>query len=82
VHDGERLMHEPLRLSVCIEAPVEAMTAILARHANVRALFDNGWLHLLALDDAGQLAWRYAGNLEWHKIDAEGRTAPQEVLAA
>jgi uncharacterized protein YbcC (UPF0753/DUF2309 family) len=82
VHDGTRLMHEPLRLSVCIEAPVEAMTAILARHANVRALFDNGWLHLLALDDAGQLAWRYAGNLEWHKIDAEGRTAPQEVLAA
>ena len=28
---------------------VEAMTAILERHAGVRALFDNGWLHLFAL---------------------------------
>ena len=53
VHDGERYVHEPLRLSVCIEAPREAMTAILRRHDDVRALFDNRWLHLFALDDAG-----------------------------
>ena len=40
VHDGERYVHEPLRLSVCIEAPQEAMTEILRKHAGVRALFD------------------------------------------
>ncbi|MEW6092005.1 MAG: DUF2309 domain-containing protein [Pseudomonadota bacterium] len=72
VHDGERYMHEPLRLSVCIEAPREAMSEILSRHANVRALFDNGWLHLFALDEQGRMAWRYAGNLEWTAI---GRAA-------
>jgi hypothetical protein len=65
VHDGERLIHEPLRLSVCVEAPVEAMTAILRRHEGVRALFDNRWLHLLALDEEGRIAWRYKGDLEW-----------------
>jgi len=65
VHDGERLVHEPLRLSVCIEAPRAAMTDILARHDEVRALFDNRWLHLFALDDAGRMAWRYTGNLQW-----------------
>ncbi|SEP38140.1 hypothetical protein SAMN05444123_1231, partial [Rhodopseudomonas pseudopalustris] len=32
---------------------------------NVRALFDNGWLHLFALDEAGRMAWRYAGDLQW-----------------
>ncbi len=48
VHDGERLIHEPLRLSVLIEAPTEAIGAILERHPQLRALFDNRWLHLCA----------------------------------
>jgi hypothetical protein len=65
VHDGAKFIHEPLRLSVCIEAPREAMSAILERHPGVRALFDQNWLHLFALDDEGQMAWRYAGGLEW-----------------
>jgi uncharacterized protein YbcC (UPF0753/DUF2309 family) len=65
VHDGERYAHEPLRLTVCIEAPQEAMTDILRRHAGVRALFDNRWLHLFALDDAGRMSHRYAGDLAW-----------------
>nr|WP_152664682.1 DUF2309 domain-containing protein [Devosia geojensis] len=70
VHDGERLVHDPLRLSVCIEAPQEAMTGILKRHDEVRALFDNRWLHLFALDEAGRVAWRYAGDLEWEAMQA------------
>ncbi|KPF79918.1 hypothetical protein IP88_01340 [alpha proteobacterium AAP81b] len=65
VHDGTATMHEPLRLTVAIEAPREAMTAILERHPGVRALFDNRWLHLFAIDDEGQLAWRYTGDLAW-----------------
>jgi len=65
VHDGEHYVHDPLRLSVCIEAPREAMTDILKRHPGVRALFENRWLHLFALDDQGQMAWRYAGDLQW-----------------
>jgi uncharacterized protein YbcC (UPF0753/DUF2309 family) len=69
VHDGERFAHEPLRLSICIEAPREAMTEILSRHENVRALFDNGWLHLFALDDEGRMAWRYGGDLHWTAIN-------------
>jgi uncharacterized protein YbcC (UPF0753/DUF2309 family) len=65
VHDGSKLVHEPVRLAVCIEAPREAMSAILERNPGVRALFDNRWLHLFALDEAGRLAWRYTGNLSW-----------------
>jgi uncharacterized protein len=82
VHDGERFVHEPLRLSVCIEAPREAMTEILSRHPDVCALFDNCWLHLFALDDTGRMAWRYTGNLEWAPmIEADTKTALSEMAA-
>ncbi|GIX13906.1 MAG: UPF0753 protein [Paracoccaceae bacterium] len=64
VHDGERLVHEPLRLSVLIEAPREAISDILARHPQVAALFDKGWLHLLQLED-GRVAARYRPGAGW-----------------
>ncbi len=68
VHDGENFVHEPLRLTVAVEAPKEAISDILKRHAQVRALFDNGWLSLFSLDEQGQMAWRYAGNLGWMDV--------------
>ena len=80
VHDGERYVHEPLRLSVCIEAPREAMTEILRRHDGVRALFDNRWLHLFALDDIGRMAWRYTGDLQWMPVGEAETTAEPRLL--
>jgi hypothetical protein len=62
VHDGERLVHEPLRLSVMIEAPRHAILAVLEKHPGVRDLFDNGWLHLFVLE-AGRVAARYRPGL-------------------
>jgi hypothetical protein len=64
IHDGEHLAHEPLRLSIMIEAPQSAIADVLQRHADVRALFDNGWLHLFALNE-GRLAARYRPGLGW-----------------
>ncbi len=74
VHDGARLMHEPLRLSVLVEAPREVIGGILERHPALRALFDNRWLHLFALDDEGRMAWRYAGDLRWEGSLREAAT--------
>lgn len=71
VYDGEKLAHDPLRLSVCIEAPREAITDVLAKHDGVRALFDNSWLHLFRLDEAGQMAERYTDDLQWEPMSAE-----------
>jgi len=73
VHDGENYAHDPLRLSVCIEAPREAMTDILRRHDGVRALFDNHWLHLFALNENGHMAARYAGHLAWSEMALDTR---------
>lgn len=71
VHDGSRLVHDPLRLTVVVEAPTDAIEAILARHDAVRALFDNHWLHLLAIDAGGRIARRYAGGLQWRPFAEE-----------
>jgi hypothetical protein len=68
VHDGERFVHEPMRLNVVIEAPIAALNAIIAKHASVRALLDNGWLHLYALDHVGAVSHRYMGNLAWESL--------------
>jgi len=78
IHDGENYAHEPLRLSVCIEAPREAMSDILRRHDGVRALFDNRWLHLFALDEEGRMAWRYVGDLDW--VAEAGHTSVVPML--
>jgi len=65
VHDGEKLVHEPLRLNVVIEAPIETMNAVITKHDWVRALLVNGWLYLWAMDAEGTMSHRYAGGLEW-----------------
>ncbi|MDG1572466.1 DUF2309 domain-containing protein [Robiginitalea sp. M366] len=68
VHDGQRFQHEPRRLSVVIEAPVDQMSRILGMHQGIRQLCDNGWIFLYAMDGEGRVAYRYAGHLEWEKI--------------
>ncbi|MEM1428569.1 MAG: DUF2309 domain-containing protein [Pseudomonadota bacterium] len=65
VHDGSDFVHDPLRLTVAIAAPEAAITGILERHPEVRALFDNGWLALCTLDENGAVARVYAGDLAW-----------------
>ncbi len=74
VHDGQHYAHDPLRLTVCIEAPREAINDVLARHPGVGALFDNHWLHLFALDEEGLMQWRYSGGMQW--------TSEERVLRA
>ncbi len=67
VQDGKQYIHEPLRLTVCIEAPRGAMSEILTRHPAVRDLFDHRWMHLFGLDAEGRMAWRYIGDLKWEE---------------
>ncbi len=74
LHDGERLRHAPLRLHVFIDAPSAAIEAILGRQPGVRALVDNGWLHLLRLGPTGSAPQRYRGGTWTH---ATGGESPQ-----
>jgi hypothetical protein len=65
VHDGVRFIHEPLRLNVFIAAPAAAMNEVIMASKAVRELVDNRWIHLFALDDAGQVAHRYDSGGAW-----------------
>jgi uncharacterized protein len=68
VHDGRRFVHEPLRLSVIIAAPVEALNGVIAGHRGVRDLVDNGWVHLFAMADGGRVSHRYRGGFDWEEL--------------
>ncbi|MBV6273405.1 DUF2309 domain-containing protein [Alcaligenaceae bacterium CGII-47] len=51
VHNGQRWMHEPLRMLVVIDAPAALIDSVLAANPQVRQLIENRWLWLLRFDD-------------------------------
>jgi uncharacterized protein YbcC (UPF0753/DUF2309 family) len=61
LHDGTRWRHTPLRLSVFVEAPRDAIDGVIGSHEVVRQLVDHGWLHLLQLDVDGAVHRRRPG---------------------
>ena len=74
VHDGERLRHTPRRLSVFVEAPREAIDAVIAAHETVRRLVDHGWLHLLAIEgDAVPVFHRRCRGGGWETVNGPDR---------
>ncbi len=68
LNEGETWRHEPLRLSVLIEAPQDALNRVIAANSSVRELLDNGWLHLIAIEEEGRRFSRYCGALQWESI--------------
>lgn len=58
LHDGRRWVHEPMRLSVFLEAPQDAIDDIIARHDLVRQMLDHGWMHLFRMDEQGAIEQR------------------------
>jgi uncharacterized protein YbcC (UPF0753/DUF2309 family) len=69
VHDGKRFMHDPLRLNVIIEAPVDAINRVITSHDMVRELVDNRWLHLFQMNDDGAVACRYRRECKWEVVE-------------
>lgn len=57
LHNGDRWIHEPLRLTVVIVASRTKIARIIEKHAVVSHLVKHGWLHLWC-EDQGQ-CWRY-----------------------
>ena len=55
VHDGKKLMHQPVRLSVVIAAPADAIGDVIRRSADVAALVNNQWLFLYQLSADGRI---------------------------
>ena len=68
VHDGQKWVHEPLRLHVVLEAPRERIDDVLAKHAPVRQLLENGWLIVFAMEREGEQLFRWLPGGTWKPI--------------
>lgn len=69
LHDGKHWRHTPLRLSVWVEAPPQAIEAILTQHQVVANLVNHQWLHLFSLDpDSNQLCERRPAG-DWRPVN-------------
>jgi uncharacterized protein YbcC (UPF0753/DUF2309 family) len=64
---GDRLVHEPLRLAVVVEAPLERIALIIDRNTVLRTLFGNQWITLTAREHA-EGAWHSYGASGWTQI--------------
>jgi len=65
LHDGEQWMHQPLRLTVLIDAPAAQIERVLHKHETVRNLVENGWLHLLRFSDDGFEVYQFE---DWRRL--------------
>jgi uncharacterized protein YbcC (UPF0753/DUF2309 family) len=61
-------MHEPVRLSVLIEAPRSDIDAVIAKYESVRQLVENGWLHLLAIEEKGRVIMKREFGAVWKAV--------------
>lgn len=73
LHDGQKWTHEPIRLSVFIDAPEEAIAAVVAEQEDVRALIENEWIYCFCWSRTGEVQRYYQG--KWHPW-APLQTAP------
>ena len=61
---GDELLHEPMRLTVIVQAPLEKIGVIVSRNQVLRDLFDNDWITLTARTDPSE-AWRRYTHYGW-----------------
>jgi uncharacterized protein YbcC (UPF0753/DUF2309 family) len=55
VHNGQRWMHDPIRMHVVVDAPATMIDSVLAAHPKVRQLVQNRWLWLSRFDDLSSM---------------------------
>jgi uncharacterized protein YbcC (UPF0753/DUF2309 family) len=75
------MYHQPLRLTVLIQAPTARVEGILLRNENLKSLLDNEWIYLLVMDPTeGNRINRYQNGMEWIPASKESKYAHDLVL--
>ncbi|MCY0880012.1 MAG: Na-translocating system protein MpsB [Firmicutes bacterium] len=85
VRDAQgRLVHEPMRLFVVVEAPWKRVAETLDRQPSVRDWVKNAWIHMTVYDPE-QGRWRRMGegrgeaSAPGHKIRYDGKEPPRDA---
>ena len=71
VMNGARPYHEAMRMLTLIEAPKERIDMILRHQHHLQRLYDDEWLHLVAIDPEEQICYRYLPKQGWTPIKME-----------
>jgi hypothetical protein len=65
VMNGDRPYHEAMRLLTLIEAPKERIDRILRNQRPLQRLYDNEWLHLIAIEPEEKVCYLYVPKQGW-----------------
>jgi uncharacterized protein YbcC (UPF0753/DUF2309 family) len=68
--NGSRPYHEAMRLLTLIEAPVETIDKIIRNQRLLQRLYDNEWLHLIAIEPEKQVCYLYVPGQGWSGGDS------------
>ena len=60
----EIMYHQPLRLTVIINAPLRRVESILKKQDHLKSLLDNEWIYLKVMD-VNNMFYHYNKNFEW-----------------
>jgi uncharacterized protein YbcC (UPF0753/DUF2309 family) len=61
-----KMYHQPLRLSVLINAPLPRIIDILTRNENLKSLLDNEWIYLMVMDPTDDNSIKtYQKEMQW-----------------
>lgn len=62
----EDMYHQPLRLSVMIQAPIARVSEIIARNKSMKTLLDNEWIYLMVMDPTSKNEiFNYRKSIKW-----------------
>ncbi|GAA4800632.1 DUF2309 domain-containing protein [Litoribaculum gwangyangense] len=66
MQSDSEMYHQPLRLSVVIQAPISRVSEIIIRNKNLKNLLDNEWIYLMVMDpmDKNNI-YHYNKDLNW-----------------
>ncbi len=65
LHDGNRWVHEPLRLSVFLEASKEIIEQKIQKSTDLKNLIFHHWIHIFSLDPQSGHIYRLLGENNW-----------------
>ncbi len=65
----DAMYHQPLRLSVMIQAPLVRVSEILLSNKNLKTLLDNEWIYLMVMDPKqNNEIFRYKKSIKWTTV--------------
>lgn len=62
----EEMYHQPLRLTVVIQAPLDRVTEIVVKNNNIKELLDNEWIYMMVMEPKqNNMLFQYKKELNW-----------------